>query len=227
MSGLLLYAHILGASLALAAGTAALVFKKGSLRHKRSGKLFVYSMGFMALSAVPLALEIGKVLDAMSSLLVCYLVLTSIRTFASHHHAADWVLTGLGTFTLTGYLWVEYQGATTGVRATDAPEGAGYVFALILLAAVTGDVAFQIKQGFTRLHRLIRHLWRMCFAFFMATTSFFLARSHLFPDWFAQSGLLVLLGLAPLIMMFYWTGHSYLTYWWRQRKIHTAKPSAC
>ncbi len=227
MSGLLLYAHILSAALALAAGTAALVFKKGSLPHKQSGKLFVYTMGFMALSALPLALEIGKVLDAMSSLLVCYLVLTSIRTFASHHHAVDWALTSLGILTLTGYLWVEYQGATTGVRATDAPEGAGYVFAFILLSAVLGDIAFQIKQGFTRLHRLIRHLWRMCFAFFMATTSFFLARSHLFPNWFAESGLLILLGLAPLIMMFYWTGHSFLTHWWRQRKIQAGKASTC
>lgn len=152
----------------------------------------------------------------MSSLLVCYLIFTSFLNFKANGRVYSLGLMAMGPTAMTGYLWVEYQVMVTGVAKSDAPSGAGYAFAAILFAALIGDTSHLVKNDYTRMHSVVRHLWRMCFAFFMAATSFFLARSHLFPDFFLESGLLYF-GLAPLIMMVYWSLHTYIMTAWRKR----------
>jgi hypothetical protein len=52
--------------------------------------------------------------------------------------------------------------------------------------------------------RIARHLWRMCFAFFIASASIFLARAHLFPAFMRSTGMLYLLSLFPLLLMIFW-----------------------
>jgi hypothetical protein len=52
--------------------------------------------------------------------------------------------------------------------------------------------------------RIARHLWRMCFGLFIAASSVFLARQHLFPAFVRKSGVLYLLSFLPLILMIYW-----------------------
>jgi hypothetical protein len=44
----------------------------------------------------------------------------------------------------------------------------------------------------------------MCFAWFIASASIFLARPHLFPVFFRKSGLLILFTVLPLVLMFFW-----------------------
>jgi hypothetical protein len=44
----------------------------------------------------------------------------------------------------------------------------------------------------------------MCFALFIASSSIFLARPHLFPPLMRKTGMLYLLSFLPLILMIYW-----------------------
>jgi len=54
------------------------------------------------------------------------------------------------------------------------------------------------------LFRIARHLWRMCFAWFIASASIFLARPHLFPTVLRKTGALYFLSILPLIFMIFW-----------------------
>ena len=52
--------------------------------------------------------------------------------------------------------------------------------------------------------RLARHLWRMCFALFIAALSFFIGQAKVIPKPIRVSGLLAIPVLAVLVTMLYW-----------------------
>ncbi len=201
---ILLATHIVTAAIGLLSGSGALMLRKGSTRHKQSGRIFVISMLLMAVTAAPLALAAGKILDAGSSALVCYLVLTSWLTFQPKRPGVTYLLIGLGICTLGGYLWSEWARISSGTVRPDVPAGVGFVFAAIIALALVGDLRLHFRDGMSRAAMLGRHLWRMCFALFMASVSFFLSRAHLFPEPVQASGVLYVLALAPLLCMLFW-----------------------
>ena len=61
-----------------------------------------------------------------------------------------------------------------------------------------------VRNGIAGTQRLARHLWRMCFALFIASASVFLARQQLFPVFMRKTGMLILVSVAPLLVMIYW-----------------------
>jgi hypothetical protein len=61
-----------------------------------------------------------------------------------------------------------------------------------------------VGRGVSGTQRIARHLWRMCFAWFVASASIFLARPHLFPSIMRKSGALVFLTVLPLILLIFW-----------------------
>jgi hypothetical protein len=61
-----------------------------------------------------------------------------------------------------------------------------------------------VRGGISGARRIARHLWRMCFAFFIAAASVFLARQQLFPALLRRTGVLVLLSFLPLLLMIFW-----------------------
>jgi hypothetical protein len=52
--------------------------------------------------------------------------------------------------------------------------------------------------------RIARHLWRMCFAFWIATGSFFLGQMDEFPVWLQHPALMAIPAMLPLVLMIYW-----------------------
>jgi hypothetical protein len=52
--------------------------------------------------------------------------------------------------------------------------------------------------------RISRHLWRMCFAFFIATGSFFLGQQDVLPEAVRGSPILFVLAFAPIALMLFW-----------------------
>lgn len=56
----------------------------------------------------------------------------------------------------------------------------------------------------TASQRLSRHLWRMCFALFVATGSFFIGQQDVMPAVVRGSPFLFVLGFAPLGIMLFW-----------------------
>ena len=196
--------HIAGGIGGILSGTAAALFQKGSVRHKRSGYIFVASMVVMAIPAALISYIDGKHFDVLSSFLTLYLILTGWLTFRLPPRYANTALTAIAALCFLGYITIEINTSVTGARATDAPVGAGYVFASIMGLALWGDLTKRTKALSSK-KAVVRHVWRMCFGFFMATANLFGVRPHLFPEWMQSSGLLVFLAVAPLLLMLFWS----------------------
>ena len=85
-----------------------------------------------------------------------------------------------------------------------SPAFMSFVFAGILLLAAAGDIRMLARGGISGRPRVVRHLWRMCFALFIATGSFFLGQPQVFPPALRGSVYLVVLAVFPLPLMVYW-----------------------
>ena len=61
-----------------------------------------------------------------------------------------------------------------------------------------------LRRGVTGAQRIARHLWRLCFALFIAAGSFFLGQPQVFPVSLRGSPLLILVSVAPLGFLLFW-----------------------
>lgn len=198
-----LWIHIATASFSLLAGSVAIFIRKGSNPHRAAGKCFVFSMIAMGTSAVFLALSVGKWFDILSGLMACYFVVTSWTTLHPISRSVKRRQPIAAFLLIIGYLALDILAFQSGVRNSDAPLGMGFVFAGVLAVALLGDLNLLIQGEVRAQKRIARHLWRVCFALFMATVSFF-PRTYLFPQVLQDSGVLYFLALAPLVVMFFW-----------------------
>ena len=210
--GFALQLHVVAAALALAAGTVALAVAKGGDLHRRSGRLFVYTMLAMALTGAGLAVIDGNVGNVIAGTLTAYLVATALITvlpstalirrfefggmFIALLVAAGCIV--LGVDALTGE-----RGRSFGI-----PFPAYLMFGTVALLATVGDIRV-IRSGPPRgAPRLTRHLWRMCYAFWIATASFFLGPrervARLIPESLIIPPLLALPVLAVVAILLYW-----------------------
>ena len=197
MADVALYVHVVFAGIGLITGAVALTLTKGSPFHRKSGYVFAVTMIIMAVPALVLSYMAGKPFDVLSSLVTFYMVLTGLFSFRSISKMSSLALVGVAGLCLAGYLTVEFRALVFDVRATDAPPGAGYIFATVLALAIWGDFKrLYSSESASHRKKKIRHLWRMNFALLIATGSFFGARPHLFPEWMQSSGALVLMSLS-------------------------------
>ena len=202
-----LYLHILGGSLAIVAGYAALFARKGGPLHRRAGTLFVYSM--LALGAG--AVVVGLARDDPAWLggpLVAYFVITALRTVRPGSQPTFLVDGGLllVALVLGALSLLPALQALTGApaRVQGAPAVASVVNALLLFAGAAGDARVLRYGPPTGDRRLARHLWRMCFAMFSATGSFFLGQAQVIPEPLRVMPALLVLSFLPLGFLFYW-----------------------
>jgi len=66
------------------------------------------------------------------------------------------------------------------------------------------DTSVVLRRGVSGAHRLLRHLWRMCFSLFIAVGSLFGGQPQVFPEGIRNSGILQLPTLLILILMLFW-----------------------
>ena len=204
--------HIVAAVLALACGSVALYAAKGRTLHRRSGFFFVYAMLTMALTGAGMAAFSGNVGNLVAGLLTAYLVTTALITVrppAIHLRRVE-----LGALLVALAL-----GATCvvlGFEALASPRGTKFgipfvvffMFGTVALLAAVGDARMIRSGGLRGAPRLTRHLWRMCYALWIATASFFLgprARvATIIPEPLLTPAVLALPVLTVLVVMFYW-----------------------
>ena len=62
----------------------------------------------------------------------------------------------------------------------------------------------MLARGLQGRRRVARHLWRMCFALFIATGSFFLGQAKVFPKPIRVMPLLAIPAVLPLLLMLVW-----------------------
>ena len=98
------------------------------------------------------------------------------------------------------------------------------LFSVVTLLAAAGDVRSVLVDGRRGAHRIARHLWRMCFAMFVATGSFFLGQAKVFPKPIRIIPLLAVPVVLVLLTMFYWMVRVSFTKWYHRRGIHSVKP---
>lgn len=199
----LLWAHIAAGIGSIPLGTVAVAARKGGRLHGRAGTLFFGSMLVLGVTAA--ILEPFREPTPGSPLVgvfVCYFILTSWVTARRRDGTTGWFEMA-ACATALGLAVVMTAAGITGVGT---PAGAGPVFILaaILLLAGLLDLNAVLRRRLTAAQRIARHLWRMCFAFFVATGSFFLGQQDVLPAAVRGSPLLFLLAFAPLAIMAFW-----------------------
>jgi hypothetical protein len=195
--------HIASGVLALPAGTLAVAARKGGRLHARAGTLFFGTMLVLGITAALLEPYRNPPGSPIGGLVVCYFVATSWMAARRRdgrpgrfEYLACAAALGLGVLML--------YGAFTGAGST--PVGQGPVFAmsgLVLLAGLL-DLNAILRAPLTQQQRIARHLWRMCFAFFIATGSFFLGQQDVLPAALHRSPILFVLAFAPFAVMAFW-----------------------
>jgi uncharacterized membrane protein len=198
-----LWVHIASGLVALVAGTLAVMARKGGRGHASAGKWFALSMFVLGFTAAVLAQAKADAGTGLGGLLTCYFVATSWATARRRDGvtgkfeiaACAAVLAAAASVALAAY-W--------GTASTPAGKGPLFAFAAVCLLAGVGDLKAVLRKKQSAAQRLSRHLWRMCFAFFMATGSFFIGQQDSMPDWVRGSPLLLVLGFSPLAIMAYW-----------------------
>jgi uncharacterized membrane protein len=224
---MLLPIHVAAGALAIILGFTALFVKKGGTIHRRSGMLFVYAMLVMGVTASILEfLQSAGVTNIVAAVLSIYFVGTALTTVRPPSRwtrainvAALTVAIGLALASIVGGVnGVSNPGLSPGGVPFRTIGVMSFILAAVLLLAAAGDVRIM-RSGMPRGGpRLARHLWRMCFALFIAAGSFFSIRERvakILPDPFTTGSMRALPILVLFGAMFYWL--------WRVR---SARPTA-
>ena len=209
---MLLPVHIVAGGFAVVLGGVALLAPKGAALHRGSGILFVYAMLTMGISGSVLALRHSltnaNVLGGFMSAYFVVTALTAVRPPSAWNRglnaAALVVAVGLATVEIV-----------LGVKAFARPHGmldGVPFFMLFFLATITslaalGDVRVMRSGPLRGAKRLSRHLWRMCFALFIAAGSFFSIRARVarvLPEPFTTAPMRALPVVLVFAAMFYW-----------------------
>jgi hypothetical protein len=166
----MLVVHIAGGLIAVLAGSMALVVRKGSPLHRRSGDIFVISMLFMAAGGAYIAFMKSQRFNVFAGVFTFYLVSTAALVVMRKPKQN-------GRLEFAFLLVALATGITALVFGLQAPgkSGFGYlVFMAIALLCAAGDVRMLVRGGLAGVQRIVRHLWRMGFALFVAAGSLFL-----------------------------------------------------
>lgn len=200
--------HIAGGTLGMLSGFAAMFLRKGSRRHSIVGDIFVVSMLIMSSAGLFLAVMKSQPGNILGGAFTFYLVATAwltARRREAETNVFDWVglfLVGtVSAFQITYGL--EAALSPTGLKY-DYPPGPYLFMGSVTLLATVGDIRMLLRGGVTGAARIARHLWRMCFAQFIAAASIFLARQRLFPIFLRRTGVLYVLSFLPLILLIAW-----------------------
>lgn len=201
--------HVLTGTVALVSGTVAIVARKGSDWHRRSGIVFVYMMIAMGLSGAGIAVYEGKT-DVAAGALTAYLVFTAwtaIRPLSEGGRRIDVALMLLAWIFAIG-TWIEAIETLSlpGRHRDGVPAGIQFFFATVLTCAAIGDVRLIRDGGIAGTRRLARHLWRMSFGLWIATGSFMaqFVRMTFVPDWMRSLPVILVLAAGPLVLLVYW-----------------------
>ena len=205
---LILILHISGGSIGILSGTVALLARKGSPMHRLAGNIFFVAMLVMSGIGATVAPFLPDRGSAVMGAFTFYLT------------ASAWVTVkrkpgSIGAFEKLAFVMVlacVIVALSFGLEAADSPSGKldgnepalFFVFGSVMVLAAALDLRMILRGGISGAPRIARHVWRMCFALFIATGSFFLGQQKVMPAFIHGSPVLVALGIAPLPMMIFW-----------------------
>lgn len=203
----LLVVHVSAGILAMLTGALAMSFRKGSQRHRSSGRVFVLSMLTVSAIGAYLALMKSEADNVVGGINSFYLVATAwatARRGAGKTSPFEWS-EPLCALAISA-IWFTWAVEVTRGRMSagqNSSSGGYFFFGVLALLCVVGDMRMLVR-GLSSRQRLLRHLWRMCFGWFIATVSFFLGQQQVFPAWLRGSIVLVALAFLPLLLLIFW-----------------------
>jgi hypothetical protein len=205
---LILILHISGGSLGIVSGATALLARKGSRLHRQAGNVFFVSMLVMSGIGACVAPFLPDRGSAVMGAFTFYLTASAWLTVKRKPGSIGM----LEKLALCVVLSCVAVALSFGTQAANSPGGEldgnspalFFVFGSIMALAAVLDVRMVLRGGIAGTPRIARHVWRMCFALFIATGSFFLGQQKVMPPFMHGSPILVALGVAPLPFMIYW-----------------------
>ena len=219
--------HIIGGTVALLAGTVALLTAKGARLHRLAGTIFFASMLVMAAFADYLAVLIpDQIVNFFIGTFVIYLIATGWitvwrpeRTIGSAEKIALAVILCL-LLPFAALSFALAMGIAPPFKSAMALKGpvliALYTFTFFIALATIGDLRMVWAGGIAGAQRIGRHLWRMCLALSMAAGSAFtnglprlLPRGVHLPDL-----VLFVPQLAVLALLIFWLVRVRFTGWY-------------
>lgn len=206
---LALAVHFAAGLASIAAGAIALSAAKGGRLHKQSGMVFTWGMIVLGLTAAGIGTYEQRPGQVFAGLLASYLVFTAMTTVKP--------LPGIGRRADIALMIVAFAYAVASlyggvnewldpaVKVVGRPRVVPpLVIGAVMLLAAVGDLRAIRAGGLRGSRRLARHLWRMCFALFIATGSFFLGQMKFVPAPVRIVPLLLVLAFTPIVFLFYW-----------------------
>lgn len=217
----LLPIHIISGLIGIVSGFITVFALKGAKLHRKSGMVFVYSMGVLALTGAVLGALKNEPGNVVAGVLAFYFVTTGFLTLQRRDGQFHWIdaaatLIAIAVGVLSIKKGFDVLNSPTG--PTDGvPSGMRFFMGGVCLMAAAGDIRMMLVGGLVGTHRIARHLWRMCFGLFIASGSFFLGQAQVFPKPIRIYPLLAIPALLPLALMLYWLARVLFTKWYRNR----------
>lgn len=204
----MLILHIAAGIVGVFSGYMAFFVRKGGALHIRSGNVFVGSMLIMSVSGGVRAVAKAQSLNVVMALFTSYLVATAWLTIRRKNNE-----TGGAEYALLLFALATAIGAT--MVGFNSSKHLLFPAVLLFLCAA-GDVRMLLRGGVAGAARLVRHIWRMGFALFIAAGSFFLGtasdpvtrrvglRGRLFPPAFRETHLNAVPVILLVVLIVYW-----------------------
>jgi uncharacterized membrane protein len=204
----ILLSHICAGTSGLLSGAVAISFRKGSRRHRVAGNVFVISMLSLSSSGAFLAFMKSQMNNVFGGVLTFYLVATAwvtARRRDGETGIVDWValLVALALGAVIVTYGLEAANNQTGLK-DGIPAGMYFFLGSVALLSAAGDVRMLLRGGVFGAQRIARHLWRMCYALFIASGSLFLGQQQVFPAFLRRTNVLFVPAVLPLILMIFW-----------------------
>ena len=204
----LLVLHIGGGTIGLLAGAAALTVRKGGRLHRWAGNAFFVSMAIMATIGATVSPLLSDRVSTVAGIFTLYLLATAWMAVKRRDG-------GVGRFEVAGLImalgvvaagvtFIAMQNASPTGMVDGQPPQAPYMFAIVASIAAASDLKVILRRGVAGAQRIARHLWRVCFALFIASGSLFLGQPQVFPKALQDSGLLAIPALLPLVLLIFW-----------------------
>ncbi|HEU4522417.1 MAG TPA: hypothetical protein VFT12_10460 [Thermoanaerobaculia bacterium] len=200
--------HIVAGGVGLITGFVALYAAKGRNLHRKSGIVFVYAMLIMCAGGflVSAIRGVAPAINVPASLVTACLVVTGLTTVRPPSKAAQ--RADIAAMVVAWAVGLTSLGFALDIMSSGR-SGGGAAFAYVLfgvsgVVAGAGDVRVMRSGPRQGASRLARHLWRMCFALFIASLSFFIGQAQVIPEPLRIRPLLALPVLAVLVTMLYW-----------------------
>lgn len=190
------------------AGALAIGFPKGSRGHRLAGNVFVICMLTVSAVGAYLGFMKSEADNVLGGIFGFYLVAAAWAT-ARRRETETWTLdwsappVALAVAAINIFWGMEVARGRIAVK-DQSPAGAYFFFGILALFSAAGDLRMLLRGGISGRRRLARHLWRMCFGWFIATVSFFLGQKQVFPAWLQGSNAFLIPAFLPLVLLVFW-----------------------